>query len=167
MKESRIIHYVDPSAVIGAGTSIWHFAVILARARIGQAVSIGPRVEVGADCVIGDGTRIGSGTFLPPGARIGRRVFIGPNVTMTDDRRPRAGNVRYLAEPPVIEDGASIGAGATILPGVRIGAAALIGAGAIVTRDVAPGTIVRCEPARFTRRIPESIGAMLEGEVGE
>lgn len=140
-------NFIDPTARIGIDSSVWHFAVVLAGVIIGERCSIGSRAEIGAGTVIGDGSRIGSGVFLSPRSRIGRGVFIGPNTTFTDDRKPRAGNSGYLAEPPVVEDGASIGAGCVILPGVRIGAGALIGAGSVVARDVAPGALVRGERA--------------------
>ena len=46
-----------------------------------------------------------------------------------------------------------IGAGATILPGVTVGENAVVGAGSVVTHDVAPGTIVAGNPARFIKNI--------------
>ncbi len=143
-----IQNFVDPTASIGGGSVIWHFARVLANARIGKDCSIGSCAEIGRGASIGDRTRISSGVFIPSNAVIGADVFIGPNVTMTDDRHPQAGNSRYQAEPPVIDNGASIGAGAILLPGVKIGHHAFVAAGAIVTKDVPPNTSVRCEPAR-------------------
>lgn len=140
--------FIDPSATIGEGTVVWHWAVVLADVVIGRNCSVGACAEVGRGSVIGHRTRISHGVFLPSYSQLGDDVFIGPNVTCTDDRYPRAGNTDYRPLPPVIEDGASIGAGAVLLPGVRIGAGALIGAGAVVTRDVIPGQMVRGEPAR-------------------
>jgi acetyltransferase-like isoleucine patch superfamily enzyme len=141
-------NFIDPSAVIGKGTRVWHFAVILADVTIGENCSIGSCCEIGHGSVIGSGSRIGHGVFLPPKSIIGENVFIGPSVTFTDDKTPRVNNPYYHAQPPVIEHGANIGAGAVILPGVRIGAGAMIGAGAIVTKDVLPLRMVRSEPAR-------------------
>ena len=140
---------IDPTARIGAGTRVWHFAVVLAEAVIGRDCNIGSHAEIGRGCGIGDRTRISSGVFLPPNSRIGADVFIGPGAIFTDDKFPRAGNKDYKAQPPVVEDGASIGAGAVILPGVVIRANSLIGAGAVVTREVAPHSVVRGEPARM------------------
>lgn len=145
-----VINYIDPSALIGLRSVVWHFSIIMADVVIGDDVSVGSRTEIGRGSVIGSGSRIGSGVFLPYSSFVGKSVFIGPNVTCTDDRHPKilAPGERYTAEPPVIEDHVSIGAGAVILPGVRIGHHAKIAAGAIVTSDVLPHTLVRCEPAR-------------------
>jgi UDP-2-acetamido-3-amino-2,3-dideoxy-glucuronate N-acetyltransferase len=145
------ISFVDPSAKIGYGAKVWHFAVVLADVVLGEGVSIGARCEIGRGSVIGDHTRISSGTFLPPNSKVGSRVFIGPNVTFTDDRYPRVpypGDPAYIAEPPVIEDGAVIGAGSVILPGVVIGAGCIVGAGSVVARSIDAGQHVRGEPAR-------------------
>src|SRR5690242_5462292 len=141
-------NFIDKTAEIGEGTTIWHFSVVLADVRIGRNVSIGSRTEIGRGSVIGDNTRISSGVFLPSNSQIGKDCFIAPNVTFTDDRYPRAGNPSYYAQPPVLEDGCSVGAGSVILPGIRIGAGALVGAGSVVTHDVPPKGHVRGEPAR-------------------
>lgn len=144
-----VTNFIDPSAVLGQRTKVWHFAVVLQECVIGDDVSIGSLAEIGRGTVIGNRTRIGHGVFLPPNSVIGEDVFIGPCVVFTDDKYPRANNADYDAQPPLIEDGASVGAGAVILPGVRIGAGAMVGAGAIVTRDVPPRGNVRGEPAHL------------------
>jgi UDP-2-acetamido-3-amino-2,3-dideoxy-glucuronate N-acetyltransferase len=46
-----------------------------------------------------------------------------------------------------------VGAGSIILPGVTVGHHAMIGAGSVVTRDVAPGTLVAGNPAKFIKNI--------------
>jgi len=146
-----IVHqpcFVDQTAFIGARSIVWYFASVGYGCRIAEEVVIGSGAYIGRESTIGVGTRIQHGCFLPNKTRVGAGCFIGPNVTMTDDKYPRAGNKDYLAEPPIIEDGASIGAGAVILPGVRIGASAMVGAGAVVTRDVPPGVTYVGMPAR-------------------
>jgi acetyltransferase-like isoleucine patch superfamily enzyme len=142
------MNFIDPTARLGAGTVVWHFAVVLADVVTGSRCSIGSHVEIGRGTQIGDETRIGNGVFLPPNSRIGARVFIGPGVVCTDDKFPRVNNSEYDARPPQIEDDATIGAGAVLLPGIRIGARAFVAAGAIVTHDVAADEAVRCQPAR-------------------
>jgi UDP-2-acetamido-3-amino-2,3-dideoxy-glucuronate N-acetyltransferase len=145
------INHIEGSALIGAGSKVWWYAVVLQDVRIGVNCSIGSHTEIGRGSRIGDQTRIGAQCFLPPNSVVGCSVFIGPGVVFTDDRFPRIHTPEeppYHAEPPVIEDGANIGAGAVILPGVRIGRKAFIAAGAIVTRDVPAGGHVRGQPAR-------------------
>lgn len=148
-----IINSIHPSAILGEGTRVWNFSVILANVTIGKNCNIGSCCEIGHGTKIGDGTRIGFNSFFPPNSRIGNGVFIGPGVVCCDDRDPKVNNSDYKAEPPVIEDGASVGAGAVLLPGVKIGAGARIGAGAIVTKDVVSMSMVRGEPARVREPI--------------
>lgn len=134
--------------VIGDGTRIWQFVVVLPAARIGAEVNICSHCFVENDVIIGDRVTIKSGVQLWDGLRIGDDVFVGPNVTFSNDKFPRS--KQHLAESLAteIETGASIGAGATILPGLRIGRDAMIGAGAVVTRSVPPNAIVVGNPAR-------------------
>jgi len=142
-------NHIDPTAEVHPTASIWHFAVVQADAFLDAHVSVGSCAEIGRGARIGARSRIGHGVFLPTNTLLEPDVFVGPGVVFTDDKTPRAGRKdNYRAQPPVVRQGASIGAGAVILPGVEIGAGALIGAGAIVTRDVAPGEVLRCEPAR-------------------
>lgn len=158
---SRIIDaHIDLSATLGEGSVVWHYARVLARARIGKHVSIGGGTEIGRDTVIGDYSRIGANVFLPPKTIIGERVFVGPGVTCTDDRHPRVpvqGDPPYDAQPPIIDDDVAIGAGAVLLPGVHLYQGARVAAGAVVTEDVPAFTMVVGLPARI-RDMPESWG---------
>ncbi len=151
-RNDGITHFIADSAQIGYGTTVWHFAVVLADVVVGSNCSIGSGAEIGRGTVIGDGTRVGAHVFLPPNSIVGDEVFIGPGTVFTDDRYPRVGNSDYAAEPPSIKSKAAIGAGAVVLPGVKIGSSAMIGAGAIVTKDVEDGGCVKCEPARAFER---------------
>lgn len=143
-----ITAFIDPTAIVGKGTTAWHYSRILAKVVIGEDCSIGGGTEIGRGSVIGDRTRIGANVFLPPNSSIGADVFVGPGVVCTDDRHPRCGNAGYTAEPPVICNGASIGAGVILLPGVVIGEHARIAAGSVVRHDVPAHTFVIGAPAR-------------------
>lgn len=136
------------STDIGAGTRIWQFVVILPGAKIGQDNKICSHCLIENDVVLGDRVTVKSGVQLWDGLRVGDDVFIGPNVTFTNDKHPKSGNVNFKLLSTRIESGASIGGGATLLPGVRIGAGAMVGAGAVVTKDVPPGATVVGNPAR-------------------
>ena len=136
------------TTVIGPGTRIWQFVVVLAGAKIGQDCNICAQVLIENDVVIGNRVTVKSGVQLWDGLRVGDDVFIGPNVTFTNDKYPKSGNVNFKLVGTRIEAGASIGGGATLLPGVLIGAGATVGAGAVVTKDVSPGATVVGNPAR-------------------
>jgi UDP-2-acetamido-3-amino-2,3-dideoxy-glucuronate N-acetyltransferase len=154
LPSASIHHLADVASTnIGAGTRVWQFAVILAGARIGAECNICAHVFIENDVVVGNGVTIKCGVQLWDGLRVGDDVFIGPNATFTNDRLPRSRNSEWERMRTTIEDGVSIGAGAVILPGLTIGARAFVAAGAVVTKDVAPGSLVRGNPARHVRFI--------------
>lgn len=136
------------STNIGAGTRIWQFVVVLAGAKIGQDSNICSHCLIENDVVIGDRVTVKSGVQLWDGLRVGDDVFIGPNVTFTNDKYPKSGNVAFKLLPTRIDAGATIGGGATLLPGVQIGSGSTVGAGAVVTKNVPPGATVVGNPAR-------------------
>ena len=136
------------STAIGSGTRIWQFVVMLPGATIGQDCNICSHCLIENDVMIGDRVTVKSGVQLWDGLRIGNDVFIGPNVTFSNDKYPKSGNVNFKLVSTRIETGASIGGGATLLPGVIIGANATVGAGAVVTKDVPAGATVIGSQAR-------------------
>lgn len=88
---------------------------------------------------------------------IGNNAFIGPNVSIYTachplEPEPRNTGAQW-AKPVTIGDNVWIGGGVTILPGVTIGDNCVIGAGSVVTKDVASGTLVAGNPARFIKTI--------------
>ena len=136
------------TAQIGNGTRVWQFVVVLPGAKIGEDCNICSHCLIENDVIIGDRVTIKSGVQLWDGLSVGDDVFIGPNVTFTNDKHPKSGNVNFKLLSTRIETGVSIGGGATLLPGVLIGAGATVGAGAVVTKDVPPGTTVVGNPAK-------------------
>jgi UDP-2-acetamido-3-amino-2,3-dideoxy-glucuronate N-acetyltransferase len=136
------------TTVIGVGTRVWQFVVILPGARIGRNCNICSHVFIENDVVIGDEVTIKNGVQIWDGVRIGNKVFIGPNVTFTNDRVPRAWRRDRAVIETYVGDGASIGANSTILAGCRIGRYAMVGAGSVVTRDVGDFELWYGNPAR-------------------
>lgn len=143
------INFIDETAYLSEGVTVWHFAVVMERVFLGKNVSVGSGAEIGKGSRIGDDSRIGHGVFLPYNSEVGKRCFIAPGVFAADDKLPRVNNPTYRAMPPVIEDDVTVGMCAVLLPGVRLGKGCFIGAGAIVTKDVPPGAHVRGEPSRL------------------
>lgn len=143
------------SLLIGEGSTIWQFVVILAQARIGRDCNINAHCFIENDVVLGDRVTVKCGVYLWDGLRVADDVFIGPNATFTNDRLPRSKQYPESFPNTVIERGASIGAAAVILPGLTIGAGAMIGAGAVVTHDVPARALVVGNPARIVRYLDE------------
>jgi acetyltransferase-like isoleucine patch superfamily enzyme len=63
-------------------------------------------------------------------------------VARTDDVDPAA---------PLIGEGVVVGTHVVIIGAVMVGAGAIVGAGSVVVHDVAPGTVVGGNPARYLR----------------
>lgn len=140
---------VDPGAVIGAGTKVWHFCHVTAGARVGAGCVLGQNVFVGGAAVIGDGCRIQNNVSLYDEVHFEDQVFIGPSAVFTNVSSPRAFISRKGEFSPTwIGRGATVGANATVLCGRRLGAYCLVAAGAVVTRDVLPHALVVGVPAR-------------------
>lgn len=142
---------VSPDAVIGSGTRIWQFAIVLAGARIGADCNLNAHTLVEGEAVLGDRVTLKCGVYVWNGVVLEDDVFCGPNATFTNDRHPRSRQMPSAWAKTVVEQGASIGAGAVLLPGVRIGRGAMIGAGAVVTKDVPAGKTCVGNPARLLR----------------
>jgi acetyltransferase-like isoleucine patch superfamily enzyme len=152
---------MSPDVRLGKNVAI-HCFVNLYGCRIGDDTRVGAFVEIQKNASIGARCKISSHTFICEGVTIEDEVFVGHGVMFINDPDPRAtagGTPQTEADWKVIPTrvcrGASIGSGAVILAGVTIGAGALVGAGAVVTRDVAAGTVVVGNPARFLRKRTE------------
>lgn len=141
--------------IIGAGSRVWQYVVIMAGARIGEDCNLCAHVLIEGDVVVGNRVTIKSGVQLWDGIHIGHDVFIGPNVTFTNDKYPRSKVYPDQFLQTIVEDGASIGAGAVVLPGIKIGKDAMVAAGSVVTKDVLPGSLVMGNPAKHIRFLDE------------
>ena len=141
---------IDPGALIGEHSKVWHFTHVMPTAEIGAHCSLGQNVFVADRVKLGNHVRVQNNVSLYEGVACADHVFIGPSVVFTNVLRPRAeypASGRYL--PTLVERGASIGANATIICGNRIGAYALIGAGSVVTAPVPAHALVVGNPARL------------------
>lgn len=166
---NELIHQLaDVNAVlVGKGTHVWQYTVILADARIGNDCNICSHCFIENDVVIGDRVTIKNGVYLYDGLRIEDDVFIGPNVTFTNDKFPRSKQYPASFAQTTIKAGASIGGGAVILPGLTIGKQAMVGAGAVVTRSVPDGSLVMGNPARIVRYLGARDDAARYGQAAQ
>lgn len=138
---------VEPGAVIGYGTRVWHHAHIRTGAVVGAGVNLGKNVYVDDGAVIGDRVKIQNNVSVFAGVTLEDEVFVGPSAVFTNDLFPRATNPSWEVVATLVRRGASIGANATIVCGTELGEYCTVGAGAVVTRSLEPNELVVGNPA--------------------
>lgn len=140
---------IDPGALIGEGTKIWHFCHVMPRAIIGERCNIGQNVFVDNNVTVGNGVKIQNNVSLYNGVVVEDDVFLGPSMVLTNVINPRSFIERKTEfRQTFIRRGATIGANATIVCGVVIGQYALVGAGAVINRNVPAFALVVGNPGR-------------------
>jgi UDP-2-acetamido-3-amino-2,3-dideoxy-glucuronate N-acetyltransferase len=138
---------IEPGALIGDGTRIWHHAHIRSGAVIGAHCNLGQNVYVDNGAVIGDLCKCQNNVSVYEGVTLEDEVFVGPSAVFTNDMFPRAQNPDWVVVPTRVRKSASIGANATIVCGIELGEYCTVGAGAVVTRSVEPYELVVGNPA--------------------
>jgi UDP-2-acetamido-3-amino-2,3-dideoxy-glucuronate N-acetyltransferase len=140
---------IDPDAVIGSGTKIWHFSHILSGSHIGANCNLGQNVVVGPRVRVGQGCKIQNNVSVYEGVELEDEVFCGPSMVFTNVHNPRA-FIRRMGEMKrtLVKRGATIGANATIVCGHTLGQYSFIAAGAVVASDVPDQAVMMGVPAR-------------------
>lgn len=166
-KPGELETIIGDGAVIRAHTIIYAGNVIGKHFQTGNKANIREENEIGDDVSIGTlsvvehhvkiarGVRIHTQAFIPEYTILEEECWIGPNVVITNAKYPRSPNVKDELKGAHIMPRAIISANSTLLPGVTIGTHALVGAGSVVTKDVAAGTVVAGNPAKFIKKMSE------------
>lgn len=118
---------VHPSAYVASDAVLGHGSQVLASATLATEANLGDWCIVNTAASVDHDCILGDGVHIAPGAHLAGCVEIGA--------------------------GAMVGTGACVAPRVRIGANSIVGAGSVVLRDVAPGTVVVGNPARYLRPV--------------
>ena len=141
--------YVDDGAVVGAGTSIWHFCHVLPGAVIGERCNLGQNVVVMNGVRLGRNVKVQNNVSIYEGVVLEDDVFCGPSCVFTNVMNPRS-HISRKSEyrQTLVRRGSSIGANATIICGATLGEYSFIGAGAVVRGEVPAYALMVGVPAR-------------------
>jgi UDP-2-acetamido-3-amino-2,3-dideoxy-glucuronate N-acetyltransferase len=142
---------VDEGAIIGEGTSIWHFSHICMGAVIGENCSLGQNVFLADNASLGNNVKVQNNVAIYGGITVEDDVFFGPSCVLTNVTNPRSQVSRKsLYEKTLIKRGATIGANATIVCGITLGRYCFVGAGAVVTKDIPDYGLVLGNPGKLS-----------------
>jgi UDP-2-acetamido-3-amino-2,3-dideoxy-glucuronate N-acetyltransferase len=166
---------VDPRALLGDGTIIWHLAQVREFAVLGRDCSIGRGAYVGPGVQMGDNCKIQNYALVYEPAVLGCGVFVGPGAVLTNDRTPRSvapggrrkGPKDWNQVAVTVGEGASIGAGAVCVAPVKVGRWAMIAAGAVVVRNVPDFALVAGTPGRQIGWVGRAGEPLVETALGQ
>ena len=71
--------FIDPGAIIGEGTVIWHFCHVMKDSIIGKNCSLGQNVVMMTGASLGDHVKVQNNVSIYTGVHCEDEVFLGPS----------------------------------------------------------------------------------------
>ncbi|MFL5539706.1 MAG: NeuD/PglB/VioB family sugar acetyltransferase [Longimicrobiaceae bacterium] len=152
---------------LGSASNHWRMDALVASLGIDPerfATIVHPTASVSADAVLGPGCIVYPHVSIISDVRLGRQVVVLANSVL--NRGVEVGDFTLLASGVLLSSAITVGrccylgAGCNVIQKTAIGDRALVGLGAVVLDDVAPGSVVVGNPARFLRpSVPAEAGA--------
>ena len=158
---------VDPGAIIGENTRIWHFCHISSGSVLGENCVLGQNVFVASKVVLGNNVKVQNNVSLYTGVICEDDVFLGPSMVFTNVINPRSRiNRKNDFKNTCVKKGATVGANATIVCGITLGQYCFVGAGSVVTKDVMDYALVIGNPAKQVGWMSEAGEKLVFSEKG-
>ncbi len=159
---------VDPGAIIGKGTKIWHWTHICEKAILGEDCNLGQNVLVANNVTLGNNVKVQNNVSIYEGVIIEDDVFCGPSMVFTNVYNPRSHISRKEEyRKTLVKKGVTLGANCTIICGVTLSEYSFIAAGAVVNKDVPAFALMAGVPAKqigWISKFGEQLDLPLKGE---
>lgn len=159
---------VDPGAVVGKFTKIWHFSQIATGAVIGENSNLGQNTYVERNAIVGNACRLGNSVSIFSHVELQDFVFCAPYMVFTHISFPRAAVNRHAVfKKTLVKTGTTLGANSTVVPDVTCGTGTFLAAGSTLTKSSKDWSLMIGAPARqvgWVSAFGEKIELPLTGE---
>jgi UDP-2-acetamido-3-amino-2,3-dideoxy-glucuronate N-acetyltransferase len=159
---------VDPGALVGKFTRIWHFSHIATGAVIGENSSLGQNTYVERNAIVGNACRLGNSVSIFSHVELEDFVFCAPYMVFTHISFPRAAVNRHAVfRKTLVKTGTTLGANSTVVPDIVCGTGTFLAAGSTLTKSSKAWSMMVGTPARqvgWVSAFGEKIGLPLTGD---
>lgn len=159
---------VDPGAIIGKGTKIWHWTHICEKAVLGENCNLGQNVLIANNVTLGNNVKVQNNVSIYEGVTIEDDVFCGPSMVFTNVYNPRSHISRKEEyRKTLVKIGVTLGANCTIICGVTLNEYSFVAAGAVINKDVPAFALMAGVPAKqigWISKFGEQLDLPLSGE---
>lgn len=141
---------------IGEKTLVADLATVRENVKVGSKTIVGRGVAIENFSTVGNSCKLETNAYITAYSTLEDNVFVAPGVVTSNDNYAARSQERFKHFKGVtIKKGGRVGAGSTILPGKIINEDAFAAAGSVVTRDIEEGKIVKGNPAKVFKDVPE------------